>query len=220
MKHGTRHGLAARLAIAMMLGLWTPRQAVAAEPQPTRTLNAWVQQGSLQVTCDYRDVFARKVQAKLSSGLPTRVVLALELRSSSGKTVAGWARSMEIVYDLWEERYQITIEDDRGRRRATVARVEEAMAVTGQLLRDRVIAVSPLPAGQYKLHVAVEINPVSRRMVENIRRWLARPPAGKSADSGQTNLFGSFVGTFVDRRIGQADHSVEFDSQWFQLGHP
>lgn len=220
---GQTSGLSAILLFVLSLAalfIAAPHTAQAADPGPTRTLGVAAHDGKLLLTCDYRDVFSRQVQAKLTSGLPTRLVFQLELQSKSGKAVAGWARSAEIVYDLWEEVYQVTVEDERGRRRATLRSAAEAMAAAGRLVRDRVATVSGLPSGDYRLHIVVEINPVSRRMVENIRRWLARPPAGKSSDPSQGNFFGSFVGTFVDRRIGEADHSVEFVSQWFHLGQP
>jgi hypothetical protein len=197
-----------------------PLEAQAADPVPERSLNVTVHNGKLLVTSDFTDVFSRKIQSKLSSGLPTRVVLQLELMNRAGKAVAAWARSTEIVYDLWEEHYQVTVEDDQGRRRATMGKVGEVMATAGRLLRDPVAYVIDLPPGEYGLRMAVEVNPVSQGMVKNIRRWLARPAAGKAGGGSQTNLFGSFVGTFVDRHIGEADHSVEFVSQWFRLGHP
>ena len=52
---------------------------------------------------------------------------------------------------------------------------------------------------------------------ENIRRWLSRPSGGQGSEA-RSNFFGSFVGIFVDRRIGEADKSVAFVSQWFQVG--
>lgn len=217
---------AARLGALLLLALvWVcsgarPARAEDGEP-PARRLGMSIAGRSLLATFGYRDVFSRSIADKLTSGLPTRVVVQINLeREGSGVPVAYWVRTADIVYDLWEEVYVVTVEDEEGRRRARVATAEAAMDLAGALRRANVANLGALPAGIYRLRVLVEVNPVSREMVENIRRWLTRPPAGRSGTAGQTNFFGSFVGIFVDRRIGQADRIVSFVSQWLRLDAP
>lgn len=173
---------------------------------------------TIRASFSYRDVFTKQVRKKLGSGLPVRVVVQLALeRKGKDRPYSYWARSVEVVYDLWEEDYVVTMEDDRGRRRTRVATLEEAVNVCGVLWRVRAASTEALKPGIYRFRVLAEVNPVSKEMVENIRRWLSRPAGGQGSEA-RSNFFGSFVGIFVDRRIGEADKSVAFVSQWFQVG--
>jgi hypothetical protein len=52
-------------------------------------------------------------------------------------------------------------------------------------------------------------------MLEQIRRWVSRPP-GSGAVSPGDSLFGSFVGLFV-ARIGKADRTISFRTQTFVM---
>jgi hypothetical protein len=172
----------------------------------------------IRASFSYRDVFNKQVRKKLDSGLPVRVVVQLALeRKGKDRPYSYWARSVEIVYDLWEEDYVITMEDDRGRRRTRVGTIDEAINLAGVLWRVRAAHLAGLRPGTYRFRVLAEVNPVSKEMVENIRRWLSRPSGGQGSEA-RSNFFGSFVGIFVDRRIGEADKSVAFVSQWFQVG--
>jgi hypothetical protein len=194
----------------------------AAGAPPVRQVGVSTAAGQVRITSGLRDVFVAGVRDKMRSGLPTRVLIQVTLeRQGRKKALTYWARNVEVTYDLWEENYSIVIEDDRGRRRARVATHEEAIGIAATLWRVPVAGVAGLAPGLYRLRVLAETNPVSKEMVENIRRWLARSSTGgggsASAES-RTNFFGSFVGVFVDRRIGEADKSVAFVSQWFELG--
>ncbi|HUT78059.1 MAG TPA: DUF4390 domain-containing protein [Polyangia bacterium] len=189
---------------------------------PVRQVGVSIDAGQARITSGLRDVFSAEVRDKLRSGLPTRVLIQVTLeRQGRKKAVTYWARNVEVTYDLWEENFSIVIEDDRGRRRARVASVEEAVGIASTLWRVPVAGTAGLEPGLYRLRVLAETNPVSMEMVENIRRWLARSSTGGSGSASaesRTNFFGSFVGVFVDRRIGEADKSVAFVSQWFELG--
>jgi hypothetical protein len=188
---------------------------------PTRQLGIGLSGQSLVATFGFTDAFTNEVREKLKSGLPTKLVIQINLeRQGERQPVSYWARSTTIVYDLWEEVYIITLEDDVGRRQLKAATAGQAVELAGTLTRAQIAYVRASAPGIHRLRVLVEVNPVSKEMVESIRRWLARPSAGKSGVEQQSNFFGSFVGVFVDRRIGQADHSVAFVSQWFRLGEP
>ncbi len=153
--------------------------------------------------------------------LPVRLVVQVALVNKKGKAVGYWAQSIEIVYDLWEEDFSITVKDDRGSRRARVGTLDEAVNVAGILWRSPVAnKISQMKPGIYRLKVMAEANPVSEEMIRNIQRWIARPKGGHASGEARSNFFGSFVGHFVDRGIGQADKTVSFASQWFKLGEP
>jgi len=213
-----RRRLPARLVPLLLLTAAVLVSALALAGPPRRRIGMSTVGDTIRASFSYRDVFTKKVRKKLDSGLPVRVVVQLALeRKGKDKPYSYWARSVEIVYDLWEEDYVLTMEDDRGRRRTRVATAEEAINLAGVLWRVRAARTARLKPGTYRFRVLAEVNPVSKEMVDNIRRWLSRPSGGQGSEA-RSNFFGSFVGIFVDRRIGEADRSAAFVSQWFQVG--
>ncbi len=206
---------------ALLIGL-VPARSEAKDPVlPKRKIGIAISGNNLLTTFSFGDAFSDPIKEKLSSGLPTRLVIQINLEQrGNDKPIAYWARSTNIVYDLWEENYIVSVEDKRGRRQAKADTAQKAMVLAGALQNANMASITGLPAGIYRLRVAIEVNPVSKEMVENIRRWLSKPPGGKSGTLARTNFFGSFVGIFVDRRIGKADYRVAFVSQDFRLGKP
>ena len=187
----------------------------------TRRVGLLISGDVLQTTFSYRDVFSPAVRKKMTSGLPTRLLLHVAVeRKKGGATAAYWARSAEVVYDLWEEDFAITVADAQSKRHTRVASLDQAIDAAGILWRAPVAGTGKLKPGQYRLRVLGEVNPVSEEMVRNIQRWIARPKGGRGESEARSNFFGAFVGHFVDRSIGQAERVIGFVSQWFQLGEP
>ena len=206
------------LLVVLCAGFWSGDLS-ADDEIPTRRIGVQFLNDNLILTFSYRDAFTGAVKKKLTSGLKTSVVVQLTVeRRGEKKPVAFWARAVEITYDLWEERFFVIRDDDTGRRRAKVSTKEAAMDLAGALEHVEVGPVSNLGGGQFRIHVKIETNPVSKEMVQTIRAWLARSRAKKSGSQAQTNYFGSFIGALVDRRISEAEHTIEFVSQWFQVG--
>jgi hypothetical protein len=206
-------------ALALLMALAIGLLPLASHSKaPRRRVGVNVSSTALRATFSYRDAFTKKVRKKLTSGLPTRVLVQVALESKDkGKPVSYWARTIEIVYDLWEEDFVITMKDNRGRRRTRVKTVDEMINLAGVLWSTRIAKTRGLEPGLYRLRFMAEVNPVSKEMVENIRRWLSRPSGGHGSET-RSNFFGSFVGAFVDRKIGKADKTVGFVSQWFEVG--
>jgi hypothetical protein len=187
----------------------------------TRRVGLLISGDVLQITFGYRDVFSPAVQKKMTSGLPTRLLLHVAVeKEKGGAPAAYWARSVEIVYDLWEENFAVTLADLQSKRHTRVATLDQAVDAAGVLWRTPVADTSGLAPGLYRLRVLAEVNPVSEEMVRNIQRWIARPKGGRGESEARSNFFGAFVGHFVDRSIGQAERVVGFVSQWFKLGEP
>jgi hypothetical protein len=211
-----RRPLIRALALALAVSFGLVSLAAYAKPRQRR-VGIHLTKADIRTTFSYRDVFSKKVREKLTSGLPTRLMVQIALESKKRKKpITYWARAIEIVYDLWEEDFVITVEDNRGRRRTRVKTTDEAIRVAGVLWRTPIAGIKGLEPGMYRLRFVAEANPVSKEMVENIRRWLSRPSGGHGSEA-RSNFFGSFVGSFVDRNIGKADKTVSFVSQWFEV---
>ena len=207
------------LMSAALLGVFPTKSAEAADDVlPMRRIGMQKVDNSLLLSFSYRDAFTAPIRTKLSSGLTTSVVLQLSVeRKGEKQALAFWARTVEVTYDLWEERFVVLREDDTGRKRAMVGSAKEAIDLAAVLTQ---VAVGPIPKmipGLYRVRVKIETNPISKEMVDKIRSWLARTRAKKTGSMATTNYFGSFVGALVDRRISEAEHTIEFVSQWFRL---
>ena len=122
-----RAALAATIcAIALLLG----PDGAAADP-PVRKVGVRGTGGAVTATFGFGDVFTPKVREKAVSGLPTRIVVQVALQPrDGGDPVTYWARSTEIVYDLWEEEFVVTVRDSRGRRSTRVETLESRTVTT------------------------------------------------------------------------------------------
>jgi hypothetical protein len=185
------------------------RRAIVAREASTRVLHA---------TFSYRDVVDADVQRKLQSGLTTVIVLAGGVfeadRGGSPVPGTGVWQSCRVTFDVWNEVYRLQIARPEGDRKAVAVNLE------GVLRRCTEVRALPVqgvltPSARYFLAATVEVNPVSQEMLEQIRRWVSRPP-GSGAVSPGDSLFGSFVGLFV-ARIGKADRTISFRTQTFVM---
>jgi hypothetical protein len=175
----------------------------------------------LLVSFSFRDAFPTSIQKKLNSGLKNTVLVQLALERQGSKTpLAFWARTVEVTYDLWEDKYLIFREDNSGRRRAVASSKTQAINLAAEIINAPLVNIEELPPGVYRIRAKIETNPVSKEMLEKIRSWLVKSQNKGSQSATPANYFGSFVGALVDRRIAESDHRVNFVSQWFKLGAP
>ena len=151
----------------------------------------------------------RDMEKQLSSGLTTLLVTTVEARSGKG-TVRGGAR-IEIRYELWDEKYLVTLVDLGGRHpEQSFASAAELMSWTAATsLR---IASSGSDASLSAVTVRVDVVPFSAREEADAQRWLiqsASTAAGASAPSSNaqaapaTNsiaVLDAIIGSTVRRR--------------------
>ena len=180
-----------------------------------RKIGYSVKNGEISATFGFTDIFTETVRNKLQSGLSTKIVLQIFIENEQKKQTGYWVQTADIVYDLWEENFVITITDANGKRKTRLKNLKDVEHVTGTIKNVAVGKI--LSTGTYRLHVRIEANPVSKKMIHNIQRWISRPSAGIGNARNSTNYFGSFVGYFVKRDIGKSDKTVIFVSQWFKL---
>jgi hypothetical protein len=61
------------------------------------------------------------------------------------------------------------------------------------------------------MQAKVQVNPLSAKLLEKIKRWVSRPSATGTAGPGDA-LFGTFTGLFL-QRIGEAEREMQFTSK-------
>jgi hypothetical protein len=187
--------------------------AASARAESVRTVRTSRSGNTLTVAFSVSDLLDDDAQAELESGLPTRIALRITLRpADASEGVRASIRTCEVTYDLWDEVFHVHIEDERQSKWYDATSRNDALHLC-TVVRDTKLDVSDLPSGSYVVGVVAELNPVSTAMLEGLRAWL-RVPA--STGEGQS-FFGSFVAIFINRRIGEADRTIRFRSDPFEL---
>ncbi|MFH0902731.1 MAG: hypothetical protein V2A73_19035 [Pseudomonadota bacterium] len=168
----------------------------------------------LQVSGSFTDAFDEELLAGLSSGFPTVVLLRSYVYPTHGsEPLAFTAATFRVVYDLWEEVYQLEIEDLAGKRRYQRATRAEALKDMTTMVQFPVAPLASIPTGQLLfVAIVVEVNPVSEQLIAEVRRWLSRRK-GSLRPNG--SFFGSFVSVFVNPKIDEAERTLSFRSQLF-----
>jgi hypothetical protein len=220
-----RRLVAAAIAVLAMGVLAPPRAARAEddppkqEELPRRQANfAWEKTPKggpirLRASFSFKDVVDRRVAQKLASGLPTVLAMrAYVLREGEENPIALAVRTCRVVYDLWDEVYRLKISGPGGERDGAAYNLDGVLRQCAEA-RDLVVADRTLltTGRPHFLGVIVEVNPVSPKMLEQMRKWVSRP-AGSTGIAPGDALFGSFVGLFV-RQLGTADRTLRFRTQ-------
>jgi hypothetical protein len=172
---------------------------------------------SLVISIGFTDVFDERLLQDLDSGVATTVVLRAYVYPDARDAlpVAYTTATLRVVYDLWEEVYEVQIEDARGRRKFVEASRAEALKRVTTLADFAVCPLAKLPIGDYFfVGIVVEVNPVSKELLAEVRRWLARD-ADKQRAAGESSFFGSFVSVFVNPKIPVSDRTLKLRSQAF-----
>jgi hypothetical protein len=187
---------------------------------PVRPAQIALEQGVVKISETFRDVIDAEITRKLLSGLPTVVTMRGYLYAESGSSpIALAARSCRVIYDTWDDVFDIRLVQPGGSSQTAAANVEGVLRnccdVKKLPLVDRALLASGV---RYFVTTMVEINPVSQEMLDRIKRWVTRPNGGSGIGPGDS-LFGSFVGLFV-ARIRDADRKLAFRSASFTPPNP
>lgn len=157
----------------------------------------------------------------LSSGFPSTVVITTAVYEKAGTVpihVQPIVRS--VVYDLWDEVYVIKFEG-RGdpRKPLKVRSPAEALKLLTSIDDLPIAKLVDLPYEDiFYLRITIQLNPVSKETLTEVRRWLSQGTGG-GLDRGGV-FFGSFVSVFVNPKIAEADRVLRIRSQPFYRPKP
>jgi hypothetical protein len=204
------------LALAALVLVGPPALARADDP-PERAVRFAEEGDRLVASFDVPGLIDGAVRRRLRSGIPVQVVVrAWVVSERTGETVGAGAQTCRVAFDLWDEVFRVTV-GRAGSELRLVLDSESQVVRTCTSLHDLPIARSAeLEVGHaHRLAVLAEVDPIDRRTLGSIRRWLAHPGGQSAAERG--GLFGSFASVFVNRRIGASERTVRFRSQRFRL---
>lgn len=175
---------------------------------PARVLQK--RSGGLVANLSIGSLATSAFERKMRSGLTQRLLYRVLIKESpGGRTVAVSLRYCAVTFDLWEEAWTVECSTRSGTKRVTVGRYP-------QLLRQ-VAALNDLPfpdgakisaARRYHLEVQVQLNPISRKLLEKVKLWLRQSEKG----SQFSGYMGSMLSLFVDKSVGGSDLTVKVKS--------
>jgi hypothetical protein len=137
--------------------------------------------GGVTASLDLAPAFPDRLERQLGNGLTNVVAIhAALVPARGGAPAAIWAREVRILYDVWEERFGAVVREPGapGGRRLEFATFAE--------LRDWLAAPRDVPLGpasslgdrEWIVQARVELNPVSKELLDRTRELIANPSAG------------------------------------------
>jgi hypothetical protein len=175
---------------------------------------------SLTATGNIAKLFDQAAYEQLSSGFPSTIQIGTAVYPrDSGEAIAFRVELRTIVYDLWDEQYVIRIEGPTGKRTRKVKFRAEALKILTALEDFPIARLVDIPYEQiFYVALTVQLNPVSKETLAEVRRWLSQGTGG-GIDRGGV-FFGSFVSVFVNPKIAEADRVLRIRSQPFYRPKP
>jgi len=183
------------LAALAVLALLAAGRATAATTGPL-AVRLEVRQGRLLASVDLGGAFAPAVERELGNGLTNVVAIYVSvLPAGGGGPVLVYGRVIEILFDVWEEAYLVTVKDPRAPQ-GTRHVLREFRALHALLADERDLDLGPaslLPAGPFVVEARVEVNPVSKEQLHRTREFIANPAAGSRPGGGSRSVLGAMA---------------------------
>ncbi len=192
-----------RLAVAAAL-LGAAALAAGAEPLPASLA---VRDGRAVAAVDLAAAFPPALEHTLGNGLTNVVaVYVAVVPDDGGEPAAATGRVIEILYDVWEETYAVTVRDPRTPRGVHHV-LQDFPALRAFLAHERDVDLGPasaLPRAPVALEARVEVNPISKEQLERTREFIANPSSG-SRPGGSRSVLGAMAGFLLREPATGAD---------------
>lgn len=205
------------LAVAAAIGVTAaPARAADGDDAPLAQKMRFVERGAwLHVTASFAKLFDRAAYEALDSGFTSTVVVRIWIYPrGSTEPVAFMLLQRQVLYNLWDEVYELRFDDPGGRAMFQERRKAEALKRLTSLDDVPIARLADLPHDQvFLLAMEVVLNPVSKETLAQVRRWLSQGTGGGLERGGA--FFGSFVSVFVNPKIAEADRALRIRSQPF-----
>jgi hypothetical protein len=185
---------AALLGLALGAAPRLPRAADAAPRPLPCALEA--RGGRLLATLDLAPAFPAGLEKQLSNGLTNVVALHVALLPERGRDPAAlFGREIDVLYDVWEETWGVTVRDaasPAGRQRTFASFAGLRTFLTEARAVD-LGAVDDLGERRWVVQTRVELNPVSEELLRRTREFIANPAAGGRGGTPSRSVLGAFA---------------------------
>jgi len=153
-------------------------------------------------TLDLGAAFPASLERQLGNGLTNVVAIYVTVTSTGAREPALlYGRLVEILYDVWEESYAVTVKDAHVPQGVRLALADFA-ALRAFLSDERDLDLGPLalvPRGPFVVEARVEVNPISKEQLQRTREYIANPAAGARASSGGSRSVLGAMASFLLR---------------------
>ena len=207
------------LAAVAVLLVALPSRADQDKPEIQRM--RFIERGqNLTANGNIAKLFDQAAYEQLNSGFPSTIQIGSAVYPRGGTDpISVGVELRTVVYDLWDEQYVIRIEGQGGKRTRKVKYRAEALKILTAVEDFPIASLANIPYGDvFYLRLTVQLNPVSKETLAEVRRWLSQGTGG-GLDRGGV-FFGSFVSVFVNPKIADADRVVWIRSQPFYRPKP
>jgi hypothetical protein len=208
--------------LVALLGAGAAAERLArADELPSRLVGVVPRGRLLTIDVGVPDLFTPEARQRLLSGFTTRILVRVYLQEvGNPKPVAVAFQRVEIVYDIWDEKFQLRFSRGPGtEREVEVATLDQAVGAATTLLQFPVGSLDALVPGRaYSIAIRGDLNPLSQELLAELRQWLRQPsgPQRRPGTGGGDSFFGTFVTVFINPQIDESEHQVRFVSQPFE----
>jgi hypothetical protein len=206
-----------RLALLLLLLLAPATTHAQARSVATRdVLFEWDAEAKLlYVSASFRDVIDPELQAKLSRGLPTTIVLSAAIYRAGNVTstpLSTTAHTCKVTWHVWEEAYRVEITRPGGSQVRWTTTVEGVLRRCAEVRRLVAGTAQQIPANTpLSCSAKVQVNPLSPEVMQKLKLWVLRP-SGTATAAPSDALFSTFTGLFL-QRVGDAERELKFNSR-------
>lgn len=211
-----RRGLA--LVAFVLLALVALPSVARAQAKPVQTRDAlfeWDAEAKLlYLSIGFRDVIDSELQAKLSRGLPTTIVLtaAIYRGGNTAQPLSTTAHTCRVTWHVWEEAYRVEIARPGGSQVRWTTTVEGVLRRCAEVRRLIAGTAQQIPVNTTVYCSAkVQVNPLSPEVLQKLKLWVLRP-SGTGTAAPSDALFSTFTGLFL-QRVGEAERELKFNSR-------
>jgi hypothetical protein len=150
-----------------------------------------VRSGRLLASFDLAPAFPAALRRQLESGLTNVIALHVSLLPEGGAEPAAiYGREIEVLYDVWQETYGVTVKDPehpRGQQLTFPGWPSLQAYLAGAKDLD-LAPIASLGVESWVVVARVEVNPVSKELLERTRELIANPHASERVDGGRSVL--------------------------------
>lgn len=206
----------ALIVVALLCGL-----AYADEDAPELQKMRFVERvDDLHVTTQIAQLFDSSSYEALDTGIPSTVVIRMWVYpKDSTEPIAFQLLQRTVWKDMWDEVYMLRLDEPGGRRTLKVKYRADALKILTAIDDVPIARLADMPYDAvYFLGMEVELNPISKETLAEVRRWLSQGTGGGLDRGG--SFFGSFVSVFVNPKIPEADRILRLKSQPFFRPRP
>ena len=158
--------------------------------------------GRLLASVRLEQAFTRADDKELGNGLTNVVAIWLTVLPAAGGTPAlAYGRVIDILFDVWDEVYVVTVKDPRAPQGVRLV-LRDASALRAFLSDQRDLDLGPaalLPEAPFVVEARVEVNPVSKEQLRRTREFIANPSAGTRASGGGSRSVLGAMASFLLR---------------------